>query len=127
MYLARVLITLLIPFVILALYLVVLADNDNPTRSKIVNLWWALGAVLGPFAILTAYILISRAMELRAGDWAVWTALGLGTTIGVILLNKLSLDRKVLVAWSIAYVPVFTAAQALYALVFVCAAFGDCL
>lgn len=127
MYLARVLAFYLIPFVVLAVYLFVSADQDNPTAKRLPSLAWALGAVLSPYVVFTFFLLVSHWLEMEFREWLYWATVALGTTVGLILLNRLSLNKKALVAWSIVLVPIFSIAQILYGLSFVCAAFGDCI
>ena len=91
------------------------------------NLRWAVAAVLTPFVIFTAYLVVSRWPNEWFTGISDWVAIGVATAVGVTLLHRLSLSKSTLLALSIAYVPAMVVAQMLFGLNFVCAAFGACL
>ena len=87
----------------------------------------ALLGVFGPFVVCSVYLLLSRWPVYWGGTVIDWVALTLAVGTGVVGWILLPLRTWQKVAAILLYVPAVGFLVALFALMFVCAVFGNCL
>ena len=86
-----------------------------------------IGAVIGPPALLSAYLLLTHGTSLESSiNWS-WAALIGSVVVGTLLLASIPFRRSAKVVVAIIYVVCASYALVGYALAFVCGAFGRCL
>ena len=85
------------------------------------------GAVLGPMAVYTIYMIVGRLLLSRGSRWIDWLFAALSIGTGIWFLWQLPLGRWTRIFMAIAYIPLAFAAIAIYSIEFVCRVYRDCL
>lgn len=101
--------------------------RDRFARSRPRRLWTWAGIVLGPPAVFTVYLTLSRwPSKVSTGDRD-WAALVLSILAGVICIARLKIPATLRVVLAVIYCPIAGWLLIYWAFFFVCAVFGDCL
>jgi hypothetical protein len=92
-------------------------------RAKRSLLW--LSAVVGPFAVNSTYLVLSRWLRATGHNGAI--ALSVAMLVGAVCIFLLMPSAEKKFIGLLLYVPAATILLMCYSFMFICAAFGDCL
>ena len=95
--------------------------NKSLTRTRVCF----LGAVVVPFLIAWVYLYVSRTRHMGTGSDN--TALGVCLIVGLASIAASPIKKVTRVLLSILYVPALSFVLFLFAVIYVCTRFGDCL
>ena len=84
------------------------------------------GALLVPFALLSAYFLLAGPSGVRVLNFD-FPVLTLSVFAGAACLAVLPVEPFLRLLWFMVYFPIFVCLAIMYSLLFACAVFGDCL
>jgi len=84
-------------------------------------------AVVVPPILMLLYLMLSRWPVQWFAGWTDWIAIGACVSVGSILIWGLPYRESALTMSLLVFIPAMVVALIYLALLFVCAAFGDCL